>query len=245
MESGTSSEPQPPALQVSRVTVRVPPFWKANPRLWFQQLDSQFHNAGITNDVTKYHTLVGAVESDVLACVSDIILQPPTQDLYATLRRRLEDHYSESEEKRLRKLLSDLELDDRRPSQLLREMRDLSGGMVSDALLKSLWLQRLPTQIQAILSASTHDLNHLTTMADKINEVLSVSPPTIRAVRHPQPSTSQSSSANKSDSGTLDQILNEIRNLSTRLDALEKQTARPRSRSRNQRLDEPTHYEGV
>uniref|UniRef100_A0A0K8SFH9 DUF7041 domain-containing protein n=1 Tax=Lygus hesperus TaxID=30085 RepID=A0A0K8SFH9_LYGHE len=211
-------------------------------------------DAGITSDVTKYHTLVGAVESDVLACVSDIILQPPAQNLYATLRQRLEDHYTDSEEKQLRKLLSDLELGDRRPSQLLREMRDLAGGKVSDALLKSLWLQRLPTQIQAILATSTDDLAQLTTMADKMNEIFSMSTPSVGAIAQyePNPNSSSSSSTStshqtrKSESNTLAEILNEIRNLSSRIDsALEGRTPRARSSSRHRGRADPTHFDGV
>ena len=242
-----------PTVQVSRVAVKVPPFWKTNPKLWFRQLDSQFFNAGITSDVTKYHTLVGAIESDVLACVSDIILQPPAENLYATLRQRLEDHYSDSEEKQLRKLLSDLELGDKRPSQLLREMRDLSGGKVSDALLKSLWLQRLPTQIQAILTTSSDDLGQLTTMADKINEVFSISGPSVSAIIQQKPSSSSDNNslhtsqiAQNSNRTTLDQILTEIRNLSSRIDAaLRERTPRARSKSRSREGLEPTHIEGV
>lgn len=244
--------PQVPMAQVSRVAIKVPPFWKANPKLWFRQLDSQFFNAGITNDVTKYHTLVGAVESDVLACVSDIILQPPTQNLYATLRQRLEENYSDSEEKQLRKLLSDLELGDKRPSQLLREMKDLSGSRVSDALLKSLWLQRLPTQIQAILTTSTDELAQLASMADKINEVISVSAPSVHAIvqssSHSMPSTSSSTiQPQQSNNSTLDQIMNDIRTISKRIEALEQRTSsRARSTSRNRgKANEPTHFDGV
>lgn len=52
-------------------------------------------------------------------------------------------------------------------------MRALGGSAVNDDLLKSLWIQRLPNQIQAILSTSSESVENLAVMADKIAEVSS------------------------------------------------------------------------
>ncbi|XP_059222750.1 uncharacterized protein LOC131996803 [Stomoxys calcitrans] len=46
----------------------------------------------------------------------------------------------------------------------------LASGEVSDELLKTLWMQRLPKQTQEILSVSSESLNNLAAMADKISE---------------------------------------------------------------------------
>lgn len=157
---------------VERVSVKVPPFWKTNPKLWFSQIESQFFTSKITVDATKFHTVVAAVESSILSQVSDIIINPPAERMYDTLKERLILQYSDSEQKRLKTLLMDIELGDKKPSTLLREMRDLSGGGLTDEMLKSLWLQRLPQQQQAILSVKgTDDVTNLATLADKINEV--------------------------------------------------------------------------
>jgi hypothetical protein len=59
---------------ISRVSLKIPPFWKSNPALWFKQLESQFINCGIVQDSTKYHAVVAAVESNILSEVSDIIM---------------------------------------------------------------------------------------------------------------------------------------------------------------------------
>jgi len=91
--------------------------------------------------------------------------------MYEALKRRLIERFSESEELWLKKLLSDIELGDQRPSHLLSEMRELASGKVSDELLKTLWLQRLPTQVKIILAASGDSLVNLACMADKITEV--------------------------------------------------------------------------
>ena len=57
------------------------------------------------------------------------------------------------------------------PSQLLSHMRSLAGEMVGEPLLKSLWLARLPNQMQSILAALSDELLQLATTADKINEM--------------------------------------------------------------------------
>lgn len=112
---------------ISTVSVRVPPFWRANPTVWFCQLEAQFDNSKITVDKTKYNTVVASIESDVLAQVSDVIINPPADNMYKTLKDRILEKFVNSEQTRLKKLLNDLVLGDKRPSFLLQEMRQLSG----------------------------------------------------------------------------------------------------------------------
>jgi hypothetical protein len=67
------SKQQETTSEVSRVSLKIPPFWKSNPALWFKQLESQFINCGIVQDSTKYHAVVAAIESNILSEVSDVI----------------------------------------------------------------------------------------------------------------------------------------------------------------------------
>lgn len=138
------------AHEISKVNVKIPPFWQMNPALWFSQVESQFITSRISGDATKFHTVVAAIESSVLAQVSDIIINPPTNDMYTTLKKRLIQRYAESEQLRLKKLLQEVSLGDRKPSDMLRDMRELAGTNVTDELLRSLWSQRLPEQMQMI-----------------------------------------------------------------------------------------------
>lgn len=157
--------------EIARVSVRIPPFWSINPAMWFSQVEAQFAIAGISNDLTRYNTVVGAMDSSVLSHVSDILLGPEHQRSYKAVKERLIQQFADSEQQRLRKLLQDLPLDGKKPTALLREMRTLAGGTVSDELLQSLWTQRLPTQAKAILSAHDGNLDQLAKLADKIVEV--------------------------------------------------------------------------
>lgn len=159
-----------PSMQISRVAVKAPPFWRSDPLLWFKQMESQFIMAGVTQDSTKFHTIVASIESNILEKVHDIIINPPTTNMYDALKAKLISAFSDSEEKRLRKLLTDVDLADKKPSELLSQMRSLAQGKISDDILKQLWMQRLPPQMKAILSVSEDRLEKLTAMADKISD---------------------------------------------------------------------------
>ncbi|GBL88536.1 hypothetical protein AVEN_86269-1 [Araneus ventricosus] len=188
--------------EVSRIAVKVPPFWRENPAIRFSQLESQFITSGIVQDSIKYHNVVASVETEILSQVSDIITSPPNDDMYKKLKERLINIFSDSEERRLKKLLQDVELGDKCPTMLLRQMQDLAGNRVGDELLRSLWLQRLPTQIQAILTTSSDDLNKLSIMADKIADVTSGSEICSNHVKTKVPETSKGCLSKRSSSSS-------------------------------------------
>lgn len=171
--TGTSElTPGDQASAVCKVAFRAPPFWETNPELWFGQLESQFHLSGISTDSTKFHSVVAALNADVLSCATDLVRTPPADKMYETLKKRILSQYVQSDSTRLKLLLQEICLGDKRPSQLLLEMRNLGAGKVSDEVLRSLWLQRLPVSIQQILSAcSESTLDGLAKVADKVNEV--------------------------------------------------------------------------
>lgn len=156
---------------VNRVSVKVPPFWPERPEIWFAQVEAQFGIAGITTDLTKFNTVVAAIESNVLSQISDAILMPPEDGKYENLKKCMIERFCDSEQKQMQKLLSDIELGDRRPTQLLSELSNLAKDRVSDDFLKSLWLQRLPGHVRAILQATNVNLSELAKLADKILEV--------------------------------------------------------------------------
>ncbi|XP_035223556.1 uncharacterized protein LOC118196236 [Stegodyphus dumicola] len=107
----------------------------------------------------------------ILNSVCDIVLHPPVTGKYDTLKTRLIELHSESEESKIRTLLQGLELGDQRPSQLLCRMRNLAGETVGEPLLKSLWISRLPQNTQSILAALNDDLPKLAVVADKITDL--------------------------------------------------------------------------
>ncbi|KAF8796314.1 hypothetical protein HNY73_000701 [Argiope bruennichi] len=162
----------PTESQVSHLSVKIPPLWRNNIKLWLIQVESNFALAKITNDLTKYNNLIATIDPETLSAVADILLAPPDTNKYDALKARLIAEFSASENEQIRRLLSELHLGADKPSQLLRKMRELGGGTgIKDDFLKTLWLQRLPSEMQAILSISSEPLDNLANMADKIAEV--------------------------------------------------------------------------
>lgn len=174
-QSSTSSDTQNPAAGDARtqnlsVVIKIPRFWKENPLLWFAQVEAQFVLHHVTNERTKYFIILADLDAEILSQVSDIVMNPPT-DAYKQIKQRLIDHFSVSEEKRIQTLLTNVEIGDKKPSVLLREMRTLANGGVTEDFLRNMWLQRLPSQTQAILATSSESIDNLVKMADKIGDI--------------------------------------------------------------------------
>ena len=68
--------------------------------------------------------------------------------------------------------MHEMELKDKQPSQFLREIEALAGKGISGDVLKTLWLQRLPPQLQMILDANEKEtLDKMATIADKLTKI--------------------------------------------------------------------------
>lgn len=161
-------DPPPPVCSIS---VKTTPFWRSQPEAWFLLLESQFELAGIVEDRVKFHYLLGALDESLFREVSDLVADLPTTNRYAIFRDALISRLSLSEDKKLKQLFNELVLGDSRPSKLLREMRSLNSGQLSDSALKQIWLERLPSYMRAILACNPGSLDQLAACADKIAEV--------------------------------------------------------------------------
>jgi hypothetical protein len=102
METADSS---PPA-EVSRVAVRLPPFWAERPALWFAQTEAQFFLGGVSSEKTKFFHVISQLNHWYAAEVEDIITSPLERDHCTTLRTELLRRLSPSREQRIRQLLT-------------------------------------------------------------------------------------------------------------------------------------------
>lgn len=160
--------------EVCRVSVKLPAFWPDKPAVWFAQVEAQFQIAGITADNTMFNYVIAQLDQKLAAEVEDLITRPPVKgQQYLKLKEELIRRLSMSEEQRVRQLISEEELGDRRPSQFLRHLRSLAGGALSDEnILRQLWLRRLPQQVQAILASQAElSLDKLADLGDKVMEI--------------------------------------------------------------------------
>lgn len=168
----TSGEP----LSLSRVGVRVPPFYPSKPKLWFASLESQFVLAGVSSDSTKYHYAISHLEPQYVEIVEDIVEGPAASDKYEVLKTELVKRLSASREKQVQQLLHHEELGDRKPSQFLRRLRGLAGSGVPDDLLRTLWASRLPSSVQPIIASQAKmKLDEVAELADQVLDAVSPS----------------------------------------------------------------------
>ncbi|XP_028168836.1 uncharacterized protein LOC114358880 [Ostrinia furnacalis] len=169
----TSSAQQTTASEVSSisVTARIPDFWIEIPRLWFAQFESIMAPQK-QGDECKFNLVISKLGRDTIQQVGDLLLNPPSEQKYNVLKQRLLSIYEESAERQFQKLISEIELGDQKPSQLLRKMSELArNANVAESTLHSLWLQRLPGSVRAVLTVSQDQkLDNLAAIADKIME---------------------------------------------------------------------------
>ncbi|UYV80878.1 hypothetical protein LAZ67_19002069 [Cordylochernes scorpioides] len=156
------------AQMVFGKTIRLPD----RPEIWFYQVEAQFSINGISQEMTKFNYLVAQLEPHLVENLWDIIQDPQNKTKYSSAKDRLITIFKESEEKKLRRLLTGLELGDLKPSQLLRKMKILkSKEDISDKVIRTLWMDKLPENIKNILVVSKEDLDSFAEMADKIQEI--------------------------------------------------------------------------
>lgn len=149
--------------------MKLPQFLPSDPELWFTQVDGLLHVNRITSDASKYYTVITALDADTLRQISDVAKNPPDAGKYEKLKKELISRFSESKEKQITKLLTGIDLGDKKPSHLLREMRDLAGSDISDDALTTIFMQRMPNNVRCILSScKKEELDNLAEIADRI-----------------------------------------------------------------------------
>ncbi|XP_067204436.1 uncharacterized protein [Linepithema humile] len=216
------------AAQIGRVSVRVPPFWPEEPELWFAQLESQFLLSAVTSDSTKYAYAISQIETKYIKEIKDVITNPPTCGKYEAVKRALIQRLSDSQEHRIRQLLEREELGDRKPSQFLRHLRTLAGNAVPDQLLRTLWLGRLPAQMQIILATRTDDL--LEDVAEQADRVYEVTCRTVAVLDKPKETKSKPTGSLEDQ---IQALVKQVAALNTRLGRQEHRHKQQRHRSRS------------
>ncbi|XP_041972281.1 uncharacterized protein LOC121728210 [Aricia agestis] len=167
-----NTEENQPCHELSAVSVqsRLLPFWREIPRAWFIQFEAVVEPLKTSDDM-KFRYVLQQLQNTDLQHLTDILYNPPKKDKYATIKNRLLTVYEKSEVQNFQKLISGLELGDQKPTQLLRRMRELAGGMITEDGLKIEWLNHLPPYIRCVLSVNNESsLDTLAAMADKMME---------------------------------------------------------------------------
>ena len=170
---------------VGQVSVKLPPFWPADPQIWFAQVEAQFSTRGITSQKTMFDYVVASLSPEFATEIHDLILKPPAENPYNIIKEQLTKRTAASEQCRLQQLFSTEELGDRKPTQLLRRLQQLAGdmpGLTDGTFLHELFLQRLPANVRMVLASTRENtsIEELAQLADRIVEV--AAPPSVSNV---------------------------------------------------------------
>ena len=157
------------------VSIKLPPFWPADPKVWFAQIEAQFTRRAITSQKTRFDYVVSSLSPEFAVEVRDLLLRPPDEAPYDTLKAELFKHTAASEQHKLQELISGEELGDHKPTQLFRRMQQLlcdKLGTSADAnsFLHELFLQRLPPNVHMVLASADISLD-LSKPADILKSV--------------------------------------------------------------------------
>lgn len=209
------------------IQLRTPIFSEQRPDLWFIQLESYFSNARISADSKKFNIVVASVDWKILQQVQEIVLQPPESNKYTTLKNAIINRFSDSEQQKIQKFLTGMQLGDQRPSHFLNNLRQWANGMVDEKFLRSSFLQKLPSHVTSILAVNNSPLNELAEMADRI---LDFQPGgTVAQIENMRQKNNNSTSstteaAASSDFVTFQMFSNAINELSKKFDKLQRPT---------------------
>jgi len=161
------------ASSINRVSIKVPAFIPTDPELWFLMLESIFDIAGITQDSTKFCHPLDALNQRYILEVRDVLVRPRGEQSYELLKTELIKRLGEQN---TRRRLENEPLGDRKPSQFLRHLRGLAGIGCPEDVLQTVWLERLPKNMQAVLAAHRDlTLDKRAEIADSIAEIYGLS----------------------------------------------------------------------
>lgn len=154
------------------VQVHLPPFIRRDVGLWFIQVEALFRTSQVTDDQQRYDLTLAALDQIAANEVRELLEDPPETEKFKSLKKALMDRLAVSEESRIRQILANQQIGDRKPSQFLRQLKAKAGADFSIPVLTSIWKEALPLDVQMILAGNPNlDLDHMADMADKIMSV--------------------------------------------------------------------------
>ena len=186
--------------QLASISLGLPSFWSTHPDAWFINIESQFALANITREETKFHKVVAALPEDIATQVLDITQSSYQAGNYTKLKTAILKLFTKSKAKRLDELLECANIQNMKPSAILRKLRNLTGATnpadrikLEDDDFKQLFIRALPRCLQGPINiiSPDHTVTELAEKADRYYESNPPQPNSIAAIQHPPTSAAE------------------------------------------------------
>jgi len=144
-------------------------------RLFFANFELTCESLNITKQRQKFRHLINLLPMSVQLDVEGLIIDPPSESPYDTIKEALLRKLTDSDDAKLQQILEHETLGDRKPSQLLAAMRRAAIGFnFPDNVMRALWLRKLPHSCKQILLGMDSDCS-LDRLAEKADAICSSS----------------------------------------------------------------------
>jgi hypothetical protein len=146
------------AAAAAAAAVRLPDFHADSPQCWFDNLDSQFATANITQSITKFHWAVAKLPFSLTPTIRPLTRDPTAvADPYKKLKELLLESYGMTDEQRTNKWM-DYPMcgSETRPSVLWDNLTALQPASLNEAQV-ALFICKLPRHISAMINMKSFD----------------------------------------------------------------------------------------
>lgn len=176
--------------------LQMPPFIESDIDGWFYLMNFYFSASGITGDQRKFDTVCSQIPLHRVSQLRHTIDNAPGEGKFDYIKGEFIKYFTESQQKRLQKVLKDMPLGDKLPSILYHEMQRTAGDSLTETVLLDLWAARLPSPAQAAVIITTTSTAEKLKIADSIVENLDLRQ--VNSVTHdPEPCGSNSTKFSK------------------------------------------------
>lgn len=102
--------------------IKFPPFYEVDVRIWIMQVEAFFSISRITDDEEKFKYIVVHATRIILPFIADFIEEPPLQNKYENVKKRILSVFAKDEEKKMDDLIKEVKSLTTEPSKLLKAM---------------------------------------------------------------------------------------------------------------------------
>lgn len=120
-----------------------------NVELYFISLEYWFEASAVINDVKRFNAVMAQIPLNDLGTIQTEIGVVPKNGKYQHIKPIIIGHFSDSQQKRFREAINDVQLGDSKPSQLFQKIRRLASDSLTETALFDLWAARLPEMAHA------------------------------------------------------------------------------------------------